>query len=213
MMNSGHSHRHDEPAAECLARSVADTLAEEPTLEAVTIDAAQKKISVATMGRANVEKLTQKISAKIQSAQNSTASQSCGLFTGQPECDVCATPLSTAELNRITIQHSGDVTTIARVTCPTAPKFWRWRDLPFPRLEVKTMEIHDDDEHDHHADEWKWQLALAVVCGVFGLLGGVRRADNLQSFCLLHRVSRRRIFPGRGSLGTPAENASSTCIS
>ena len=34
-------------------------------------------------------------------------------------------------------------TTIARVTCPTAPKFWRWRDLPFPRIEPRTMEIPD----------------------------------------------------------------------
>ncbi len=35
----------------CLARSVVETLAEEPTLEAVTIDRAQRKISVATLGR------------------------------------------------------------------------------------------------------------------------------------------------------------------
>ncbi|HEX7469226.1 MAG TPA: hypothetical protein VF437_00600, partial [Verrucomicrobiae bacterium] len=36
---------------QCLARSVVDTLAEEPTLEAVTIDRARQKISVATLGR------------------------------------------------------------------------------------------------------------------------------------------------------------------
>ncbi len=114
--------------------------------------------------------------------------RSCGLFTGQPECDVCATPLSAAERNRITIQRNGDVTTIARVTCPTAPKFWRWRDLPFPRLEVKTMEIHDDDEHDHHADEWKWQLALAVVCGVAGLLAAfvVPAPYKVFAFCVAY---------------------------
>src|ERR1019366_5559334 len=64
----------------------------------------------------------------------------------------------------------GNATTIARVTCPTAPKFWRWRDLPFPHIEPRTIEI-PDDEHDHPADEWKWQLAAAIVCGVFGLLG------------------------------------------
>ena len=56
-------------AAKCLARSVVDTLAEEPALEAVTIDTAQQKISVATLGRADVEKLTAKISAKISSAR------------------------------------------------------------------------------------------------------------------------------------------------
>ena len=43
--NSG----HDQETTQCLARSVVDTLAEEPALEAVTIDRAQKKISVATL--------------------------------------------------------------------------------------------------------------------------------------------------------------------
>ncbi len=62
----------------------------------------------------------------------------------------------------------GDSTTIARVTCPTAPKFWRWRDLPFPKIVPREMEIHDDD---HAVDEWKMQLAAAILCGVFGLAG------------------------------------------
>ena len=40
----------------CVARTVVDTLAEESTLEAVTIDPANKKISVATLGQADVDK-------------------------------------------------------------------------------------------------------------------------------------------------------------
>jgi len=161
-----HSHPHDE---DCLARSVAETLAEEPSLEAVTIDAGQKKISVATLGRVDVEQLTQKVSEKIQTAQNLSASKSCSLLAGKSDCSVCHEPLSAAERGRITIQRNGEVTTIARVTCPTAPKFWRWREFPL-RIEAKTMEIpHDDDDH-HHADEWKWQMVAAVACGVFGLL-------------------------------------------
>ena len=38
--------KREPDAAQCLARSVVDTLAEEPSLEAVTIDAAHQKISV-----------------------------------------------------------------------------------------------------------------------------------------------------------------------
>ena len=38
----------------CLARSVAEALAENPTLEAVTVDQAHHTISVATLGRADV---------------------------------------------------------------------------------------------------------------------------------------------------------------
>ena len=136
-------------------------------LEAVTIDTAQQKISVATLGRADVEKLTQKISAKISSAQNSAASETCSLFSGKNNCSVCDAPLSANEQKLITIRREATATTIARVTCPTAPKFWRWRDIPFPKIAPREMEIPDDD---HHIDEWKGQLVLAIACGVFGLL-------------------------------------------
>ncbi len=135
-------------------------------LEAVTIDTVQKKISVATLGRADVEKLTQKISAKISSAQNSAASETCSLFSGKNNCAVCDSPLSANEQKLITIHRDATATTIARVTCPTAPKFWRWRDIPFPKIAPREMEIHDDD---HHIDEWKGQLVLAIACGVAGL--------------------------------------------
>jgi Zn2+/Cd2+-exporting ATPase len=161
--------RHDEDER-CLARSVADTLAEEPSLEAVTFDAAQKKISVATLGRVDVEKLTQRLSDKFQSAQNADANHTCSLLSGKSDCAVCGSPFSDAERKKITIQHDGDSTTIARVTCPTAPKFWRWRDLPFPKIVPREIEIHDHD-HDHGVDEWKMQMVAAILCGVFGLAG------------------------------------------
>ena len=152
----------------CLARSLADTLAEEPSLEAVTIDRARRKISVATLGRADVEKLTERITEKLAVAQSAVGVNHCSLLAGKSDCATCDQPLSEAERRKITIHTEGDATTIARVTCPTAPKFWRWRDLPFPRIEPRTIEIEEEDEH--HADEWKWQLAAAMICGVCGLL-------------------------------------------
>ena len=124
-MSSGHDHHHPHGEA-CLARSVADTLAEEPSLEAVTIDVAGKKISMATLGRTDAQKLTQltqRLTDKIQSAQTSEAARTCSLLAGASDCSVCDSPLSPAERNRITIKRDGAATTIARVTCPTAPSF------------------------------------------------------------------------------------------
>jgi Zn2+/Cd2+-exporting ATPase len=152
----------------CLARSMADTLAEEPALEAVTIDRAQQKISVATLGRADVEKLTERVSQKLAAAQSVAMESGCQLLAGQEDCNHCRQPLSDDERKKISIQTDGSTTTIARVTCPTAPKFWRWRDLPLPHIEPRVIEFEEQDEH--HADEWKWQLVLAVVCGACGLL-------------------------------------------
>jgi len=166
-MSSHHEQPQPELAAPCLARCVAEALAEEPGLEAVTIDAARQKISVATLGRTDVEKLTQKVSAKISSAQNSADGKGCSLLAGKSDCATCAQPLSEHEQRKITIRRAATATTIARVTCPTAPKFWRWRDIPFPKIAPREMEFHDDDRH---INEWKGQLVLAVACGVFGLL-------------------------------------------
>jgi Cd2+/Zn2+-exporting ATPase len=155
-------------AEACIARSVADTLAEEPSLEAVTIDPAHEKISVATLGRVDVEKLTERVTQKIQSAHAADVSRACSLLSGKNDCATCESPLSAAEQKRITIQRDGDVTTIARVTCPTAPKFWRWRDIPFPKVVPRQIELPEDE---HGIDEWKPQLAAAILCGVFGLSG------------------------------------------
>jgi Cd2+/Zn2+-exporting ATPase len=157
----------------CVTRAVAAVLAEEPTLEAVTIDRSHKKISVATLGRTDVERLTERVSAKLQEVEQSDAAHTCQLLAGAESCEQCVTPLREPERNQFTVRHEQGATTIARVTCPTAPKFWRWRDLPFPKVVQRDVEFleHADGESGHdHADEWKLQLVLAIACGGLGLL-------------------------------------------
>ncbi|MDB6121356.1 MAG: heavy metal translocating P-type ATPase [Pedosphaera sp.] len=154
--------------ARCLARSVTEVLAQEPTLEAVTVDRTKKTISVATLGQADVAKLTQRISDTIQSAEAVDGAQACGILSGEGDCNGCSVPLSFKERQAITIKQEGNSTTIARVTCPTAPRFWRWRDIPWPRVVQRDVEFL---EHAEHLDEWKPQLLAAALCGVFGLAG------------------------------------------
>jgi Cd2+/Zn2+-exporting ATPase len=156
----------------CLARSVVDTLAEEPSLEAVTIDPVEKKISVATLGRVpqeGMEKLTRRVTGKIHAAQERHV---CSLLDGVDHCSVCESPLSDAERKSIVIKHQGASTTFARATCPTAPVFWRWRDIPLPKVVPRDVEFLEDAEHiEEHINEWKAQLAAAVLCGALGLAG------------------------------------------
>jgi len=157
----------------CLTRAVASVLSEEPTLEAVTIDAEKKKISVATLGRTDESRLRKRINTKLEEAERADSPHACQLLVSGGTCANCATPLTEPERNQFTIRHEQGATTIARVTCPTAPKFWRWRDLPFPKVVQRDVEFleHADDEHGHdHADEWKLQLVLALACGVLGLV-------------------------------------------
>lgn len=170
MSASASSHgSHPPTGATCLARSVVEALADESALEAVTIDRSRRTISLATLGRADAARLTTRITEKFQEAQESPYNQKCSLLSGTGSCDVCDTPLSESERRRVTIQHEGDTTTIARVTCPTAPKFWRWRNVPFPKVVQRDVEFLEHAEE--HAEEWKVQLLAAGLCGVFGLVG------------------------------------------
>lgn len=153
-----------------MARSVVDALADEPTLEAVTFDHAKQTISVATLGRTDVEEISRRLNEKIHAAQTA-AGEACQLLTGQGDCANCAAPLSVAEQRGVTIQRTASTTTIARVTCPTAPTFWRWRELPLPKIVPRGVDFEEAVEEHDHADEWKIQLLLAAACGGLGLLG------------------------------------------
>ena len=169
---SAQTETHEE-GEKCVARSVSDALARDSALEAVTIDRKRQAISVATLGRANVPEVTERVRERIERAQRADVKNPCHLLAGDGDCQTCERPLSDVERQKITIRREGDVTTIARVTCPTAPKFWRWRDVPWPRVVPRDIEFL---EHAHEADEWKAQLFAALLCGALGLtayfLGG-----------------------------------------
>ena len=66
-------------------------------------------------------KLTERITTRFQTAQAADPAHTCSLLNGQGDCFSCGTPLSEEERKRITIRNDGPTTTIARVTCPTAP--------------------------------------------------------------------------------------------
>src|SRR6266568_4668779 len=164
-------------SGQCLARSVLDALTENPALEAVTINRARQTISVATLGKTDIPKLTDRISATVQRAQEAGAGYPCTLLAGEGDCLTCAQPLSEFERRRITIRYDVETTTIARVTCPTAPKFWRWRDIPWPKVVQRDVEFL---EHADEINEWKGQLAAALLCGALGLGGYFASASSLS---------------------------------
>ena len=144
---------------DCLTRSVLSALAEDPGLEAVTIDRARQTISVATLGKADVEGIEERINQTLAKAQAADQEHRCQLLAGAGDCLGCVRPIDEMARQRITIRHEVNTTTIARVTCPTAPSFWRWRDLPFPRIVQRDVEFLEDE---HDVNEWKAQLAAAA---------------------------------------------------
>jgi Cd2+/Zn2+-exporting ATPase len=141
-------------------------MAHEPALEAVKIDRDKQELSVATLGKADPE-VEQYVSERIRSAQEVSEGPRCQLLDGAQSCEGCQVPADAGLRSEFHIQRSGNSMTIARQTCPTAPRFWRWRAVPIPVFVPR--ELHLDDE-EGHLDEWKWQLAAAVLCGALGLI-------------------------------------------
>src|SRR5260370_37393811 len=87
--------------AACLARSVAQAFDEDPTLEAVTIDRTSQTISVATLGKADVPLISERIRYTIQRAQTSDVSPACKLLGGKGNCQNCIQPLSEEQRHKI----------------------------------------------------------------------------------------------------------------
>ncbi len=156
-----------DPAGECcIARSVVRILTDEPALEAITFDRNRKTVSVATLGRVDEAQITARVSQELEQGCDAPSSQSCDLLTGVGDCWSCGRPLLAKDRGRVMIQHDGDRVTISRVTCPTAPRFWRWREIPWPRVVQRDVEFL---EHLDAVDEWKPQLLAAGLCGGLAL--------------------------------------------
>jgi len=151
-------------------QTVADVMRREPALEAVKIDRAKHSISLATLGEPNPE-LERVVSEQIRELQ--TKAPACRLLEGDSSCETCTRPLDPAVQRNLDIHCDEATTTIARVSCPTAPSFWKWRSRPLPRLVPREVHLEDAEKH---AQEWKHQLVAAILCGGFALaaalLGG-----------------------------------------
>ncbi|MBI5387676.1 MAG: cadmium-translocating P-type ATPase [Verrucomicrobia bacterium] len=152
----------------CLIHSVAAALAREAGLEAISFDRARKSINVATVGHVSDSTLSEQLADTIEEAQSESASNECGLLTGNFECGKHCGSLAAKERSSVTVKYDGDQITIARLTCPTAPNLWRWRRLPWPKVVQRDVEFIEAEEH---AEDWRWQMVAASLCAVFAIAG------------------------------------------
>ena len=174
-------HAEGLPAA-CLVEGVAAILAVEPHLEAVTVRPTDRSVSIATLGATEDAALNDRVRTMLQRMRPKEDGNLCELLTGKGDCSQCERPGHAEALPQLQISINPHATTLSRISCPTAPRFWRWRSLPLPRLVPRELDIHDDDEH---LDEWKAQLAAAIGCGLLAhgsllLLGARACARRLR---------------------------------
>lgn len=156
--------------ARCLIRAVKGVMDQEPALEAVSVDRRHEAVSIATLGRVDEAALKAKVQAHIRDWDVSTGE--CGLLNGSGGCEACDQIPEASLLEQVAVRHDGCSTTISRKTCPTAPRFWKWHKIPWPRFEQRRFEPFPSKPEDSGDEsEWKWQLGAAATCGIAGLAG------------------------------------------
>jgi Zn2+/Cd2+-exporting ATPase len=135
---------NDESAPDW-TESLARYLLREEGVEAVRLDRASGKVAIATLGRVDPEQLRQKLNLVIEAHR----------------ADLSGAALAPGRVPAgFTVKTGEDGTTVQRVSCVTAPRFWEWREFEWPEEEAARGEEHA---------EWKLLAWLAAVCGVLSL--------------------------------------------
>jgi Cd2+/Zn2+-exporting ATPase len=152
-------------------------LAREPALEAVTVHRTEPAVAIATLGNREITGLADRVNAAVAAGRQTSERHRCQLLAPAGGCAECDIPLAGPEAQAITVQRDGDHSTIARVTCPTAPRFWHWRRLPLPKIIPREVEI---PEADADLDEWKPQMVAAGICGAATLSAALVGEGSVQ---------------------------------
>ena len=152
----------------CLVHAAATELARNRSVEAISIRAEEGTISVATIGRVSDSGIAERIQESLAKVRVVPPAEHCRLLQSEPGCARCEHPLEPIREQGFTITESGGAVTVARVRCPTVPKFWRWRDLPLPKIVPRQVSLPEDEAD---LNEWKAQAVGAGLCAVFGLAG------------------------------------------
>ncbi len=152
----------------CLVHAAATELMKNRSVEAISIKTAEGKISVATIGRVSDKGVAEQIQRSLAEVRDARASQRCRLLQAEPDCTRCEHSLEPIQQQGFTVTDGGGAVTVARVRCPTVPKFWRWRDFPLPKIEPRQVSLPEDESD---LNEWKAQAVAAGLCAIFGLAG------------------------------------------
>lgn len=125
---------------------LARLMEESPEVEAVRIPSHGKSVLVATLGVVDEEELTRHLHDVLAWAAESF-----------PEVDAVHPGPG------MSVKTLEDGIELARPSCPTAPRFWVWREIP----------LASENEEEETGEEWREMAVFASVCGLAGIIGWV----------------------------------------
>ena len=134
---------------------LADFLMGEEGVEAIRINPEDKRVSVATLGTVDATALQKKLSEVLK------ALDSQWVVGGK-----AVLPTQDHQTGAFHVQHDSHEVLLEKPSCPTAPKFWKWRDFEWPEAE---------DIERRSLEEWKALAMQATICGVALIAGFVAK--------------------------------------
>ncbi len=140
---------HSQLDSSTWMEAVANFLLDEPAVEAIRLNPESKRVEMATLGRVDAELLQAKLTEVLRAVDARWLTRSDAV---------------TAHSGMLDVQQKDGALVMEKPSCPTAPKFWKWRDFDWP--EPDAMEQESDDE-------WRTLAWQAAICGVSLLAGYV----------------------------------------
>ena len=141
--------------------ALADFLLEEPSIEAIRLNPESKRVEMATLGRVDGELLQAKLTEVLRAVDARWLQK---------------TETVPAHSGMLDVRQKDGALVLEKPSCPTAPKFWKWRDFAWP--EPDEMEQESDDE-------WRTLAWQAAICGVALVAGYVFDQSALFAISLI----------------------------
>ncbi len=132
----------DKPPADITwIDALSDFLASQNGVEAIRLNTTDRSVQVATLGQVDLAALQTQVSELLRSLDER----------------LLAAPTKTDDLEGLQLTRREGEVLLQKPTCPTAPRFWKWRDFEWP--EAEAIEKQSDEE-------WRVMAVQATICGL-----------------------------------------------
>lgn len=141
------------PDNDSWAEALTEFLLKESQVEAIRLNPDEKRVTMATLGQVDETALQVRLAAVLRELDETWVH-------GRP--DLKST--TNAHPKLVQLRNEGDDVWMEKPSCPTAPRFWKWREFDWP--EPEELEAQSQAE-------WQALAVQATLCGVALVTGFV----------------------------------------
>ncbi len=154
----------------CVLHDLAEAMLAHPGLKAVWLDAANKRVSLAFAPGFDSDE-TRAALEKVVARHRPGEVPECAGDSWQAVCEICergTRRVMPPGIRMVAMPQAGVM--LEKESCPTSPRFWRWTQFPWVKIQPRQIETVAPGEEDSDHD-WRIPMALAALCGAATLAG------------------------------------------